>query len=76
MRDWVTLSIRSTSNVVLQSLATWYCSDATTGWVAFSYNLGSYAGQTVRVELEAYLDSTLNTNFFFDTFRLDGTVCQ
>jgi hypothetical protein len=75
--DTVILQVRSTADATLETLATWSNVDKGTAWTAFTLPAtGSYGGQTVRVYLESNTDSTLNTNFFFDTFALRVTVCQ
>lgn len=75
--DTVTLQLRSTADAALETLATWSNANAAEAWTAFTLPAtGSYGGQTVRVYLESNTDSTLNTNFFFDTFALRVTVCQ
>lgn len=75
--DTVRIEIRSTAGAVLETLASWSNSDQTAAWTAFSLGVtGNYGGQTVRVYLTSTTDSSLNTNFFFDSLGLNATVCQ
>jgi len=74
--DFLRIQIRSTADVVLETLVTWSNVDSNTAWTPFTLPVtGNYAGQTIRVYLQSTTDSTLNTNFFLDTFALDVTAC-
>jgi hypothetical protein len=74
--DQAAVRIISTSNTVLQEVFLWNADDITGGWTAFSGALNNYAGQTIKVYLISWNDSSLNTNFFFDTVSFNATVCQ
>ena len=74
--DQVVLSLRNpTTNQVLETLATWSNLDSTSGWIQQSLPItGNYAGIPVRVYLSSITDSSLITNFFFDTISLNATI--
>jgi hypothetical protein len=75
--DSVRLQIRSSTGTMLEQLVQWSNANSNAAWAPFVLSTVSpYAGQQVRVYLESSTDSTLNTNFFFDTFVLEATVCQ
>lgn len=76
VHDQVVLSIRNPiTNQLLETLATWSNLDFTEGWVSQSLAIsGNYAGMPVRFHLSSSPDSSLNTNFFFDTISLDATI--
>ncbi|MCB9572209.1 MAG: hypothetical protein H6709_09005 [Kofleriaceae bacterium] len=75
--DTVRLQIRSSAGALLEQLVQWSNVDNGTAWTSFVLTpTGNYAGQTIRVYAESSTDSTLNTNFFFDTWVLEATVCQ
>ncbi len=73
--DFAYLEVLDTSGGLLSTLSTWSNASSTTAWTAFSFNVGSYAGQTIRINLRTTTDSTLNTNFFFDSLVLNVTAC-
>ena len=75
--DTLTITIRNTSNSVLETLTTLSNADQNASWASFTLNAASAnAGQTIRLHLESNQDSLYNTNFFCDTFALQVTVCQ
>jgi hypothetical protein len=77
--DWdtFTLTVRSTSNAVLETVDTLGNTDQVDAWVAMGGPLsGSYAGQTIRAHFESDQDFINNTNFFVDTVAVRATVCQ
>jgi hypothetical protein len=74
--DTLTIQLRTTADVTLANLANWSNSNQSTTWVAANLPSPSpYAGQTIRVHLQSTTDSTLNTNFFLDSFQLAVTAC-
>jgi hypothetical protein len=73
--DTAALQVRNTSDAVLGTLASWSNADANGAWALFSYNVGSYAGQTIRIHLSSASDDSFQTSFLFDTFVLNATVC-
>jgi hypothetical protein len=78
--DFLRFQIRSTADVVLETFQTYSNPpQSDTAWVPITLEpSGSYAGMTVRLYLQSQTDSSLNTNFFLDTFTLTATVrvCQ
>ncbi len=53
------------------------CDDTSTnGWQKHAVNLGSYAGQTVGIQIRAETDESLNSNLFVDdvSFAATGTT--
>jgi len=73
--DTASLQVRSTSDAVLATLASWSNADAGGTWQVFSFNVGSYAGQTIRLHLSSASDNSFQTSFLFDTLVLNATVC-
>lgn len=75
--DTVRVQLRDSTGALLEQLVQWSNSDNGTAWSAFTLSAANpRAGQTVRLYLESSTDSSLNTNFFFDTFALNVTVCE
>ena len=77
--DWdtFTVTIRSTSNTVLETVSSLGNTDQVDLWVPLGGPLsGSYAGQTIRAHFESNQDFINNTNFFLDTVAVRATVCQ
>ena len=77
--DWdtYTVTIRNTGGTVLETVASLGNTDAADAWISWGGPVsGSYAGQTIRVQVESTQDSIDNTNFFTDTVVLRATVCQ
>lgn len=67
--DYLYVEIRNTSGTLLQTLATYSNLDKSTAGnyvLRGAFNLGAYAGQTIRVQFRATSDASLTT-----TFRLD-----
>lgn len=76
--DYGEIGFLTTSDTVLVMLGTWDNSQAT-GGTFVSQNLPSpdpYAGQTIRVEIEAQTDISNPSSFIWDSLALDVTVCQ
>lgn len=75
--DFLDITLNTTSDGLLETLASWSNADDVTAWTPFTLvPAGNYAGQTIRFTMRSDTDGTLNTNFFFDTFALRVTVCQ
>lgn len=75
--DSAQLELQTTTGSLLESLASWTNEDETTAWTQFTAPIGgNYAGQTVRLKIQTSTDSSLNTNFFFDSFVFSATVCM
>ena len=73
--DLVWVEILDTSGALLESLAQWDNTYATGTWDAFVLPLaGTYAGQAIRVQLQATCDSTNRTLFLFDTLQMISLV--
>jgi hypothetical protein len=68
--DLLKLQIRSISNAVLATLATYSNLNAASGYAQKSFDLTSYAGQTIRVWLGSREDGSLQTSFVVDDFAL------
>jgi hypothetical protein len=68
--DKLTVTVRNSSGTVLSTLATYSNLDATSGYVQKSFNLSTYAGQTVTLEFVGAEDSSLQTSFFIDDTAL------
>ncbi|HEX8107063.1 MAG TPA: M4 family metallopeptidase [Kofleriaceae bacterium] len=67
--DKLTVTIRNTANTVLSTLATF--SNLNAGaYRQVCHNVGSFAGQTVRVFFTGTEDSSLQTSFFIDDTSL------
>lgn len=49
-------------------------STATGGWVRRTVNLSAYAGQTVRLQLRAETDGSMNSNLFIDDVSLTNAA--
>lgn len=74
--DVFTITIRNTSNSVLETLGSLSNANATDSWLNFTYTpISSYAGQTVRLHFENTNDIINNTNFFIDSFAVRVTAC-
>lgn len=72
--DYLYVEVRSTSGSLLQTLATYSNLDkAASGAYSLkgAFNLGAYAGQTVRLQMRATTDSSAPT-----TFRIDDVSVQ
>lgn len=69
--DKMQVQIRSTSNAVLATLATYSNLNKNTGYTQVSFNVIAYKGQTVRVYLTATENSSKQTSFVVDDFLLN-----
>lgn len=71
--DTLKLEIRNSSGGLLQTLQTWSNLDAGT-WAQKTFDLTSYAGQTIRVHFIAQENASAGTSFFLDDFELNATT--
>jgi hypothetical protein len=77
IHDRTTVTLRSTAGAVLETAGTWSNADKGTTWVPFTFSpTAAYAGQTVRLQIDAATDGSYVTDFFFDTLSVQVTVCQ
>ncbi|MDP9343167.1 MAG: hypothetical protein M3Q23_13975 [Actinomycetota bacterium] len=68
--DLMKLQVRTSSNVVLATLATYSNLNAAPAYAQKTFDLTSYAGQTIRVFLGSKEDASLQTSFLVDDFAL------
>ena len=74
--DFLYFELRSTGAVLLETLATYSNADSVGGWTAFDLGAASpHAGETLRINVNATTDFSLNTNFFLDTLTVEALVC-
>jgi hypothetical protein len=71
--DTLKVQIRNSSNTVLSTLATYSNLNAASGYSQKSFNVTSFAGQTIRVYLLGVEDVSLQTSFVCDDFALNVT---
>ncbi len=69
--DVLRVQIRNTSGTVLSTLATYSNLNKAAGYSQKSFNVLSFAGQTVQIFLTATEDSSLQTSFVVDDFTLN-----
>lgn len=69
--DTLKVQVRNTSGTVLATLATYSNVNAAAGYQQKSFNLSSYAGQSVQIYLVGTEDSTAQTSFVVDDFALN-----
>jgi hypothetical protein len=62
--------VRSTSNVVLKTLATYSNLNAAAGYAQKSFPVTQFAGQTVRIYLLGQENASQQTSFDVDDFAL------
>lgn len=75
--DGAVATLRSPVGAELETVGTWSNADAGATWVPFSYTaLDSYAGQSIRLQVDSATDSAYVTDFFVDTLSVEATVCQ
>jgi hypothetical protein len=67
--DTLTAQVRSTTNAVLRTLATYSNANAS-GYVQRSFDVSAYRGQTVRIYFGGSEDSSLATSFVVDDVSL------
>jgi hypothetical protein len=71
--DTMTVQIRNSSGTVLSTLATFSNLNKATGYSQKSFNLLSFAGQTIQIFFKGVEDSTLQTSFVVDDVTLNVT---
>jgi hypothetical protein len=72
--DTLAVQVRNNSGTVLATLATYSNLNANTGFRQVSFNLLTYAGQSIQINLVGAEDSTLQTSFVMDDFALNVTA--
>ena len=72
--DVLTVTVRNSAGTVLSTLASFSNLNKGTAYVQRTFNLASFAGQTVRIQFHGTEDSSLQTSFFIDDTSL--TVVQ
>jgi hypothetical protein len=72
--DVLTVTVRNSAGTVLSTLATFSNLNKGTSYVQRTFNLSSFAGQSVRIQFHGTEDSSLQTSFFIDDTSL--TVVQ
>jgi hypothetical protein len=68
--DTLTIQILNTSGTVLATTATFSNLDHNTGYTQHTYNLASYAGQTITIKFTGTEDYTQQTSFVLDDTAL------
>jgi hypothetical protein len=68
--DTLKVQIRSTSNTVLKTLATYSNQNAGAGYSQKTFDVTQFSGQTIRVYLLAKEDASAQTSFVVDDFAL------
>jgi hypothetical protein len=58
--------VRSSAGTVLSTLATFSNLNKSTSYLQRTFDLSSFAGQSVRVQFHGTEDSSLQTSFFID----------
>jgi Bacterial Ig domain len=69
--DTLKVQVRNSSGTVLSTLATYSNVNAAAGYTQKSFNLISYKGQTIQVNLVGIEDASLQTSFVVDDFALN-----
>ncbi|MEU8590148.1 hydrolase [Streptomyces sp. NPDC048664] len=69
--DTLKVQVLNSSGTVLGTLATYSNLNAASGYAQHSFNLASYAGQTVTLKFTGTEGSTLQTSFVLDDTALD-----
>lgn len=69
--DTLQVQVLNSAGTVLATLATYSNLNASTSYSLKSFNLSSYAGQTIRVRFNATEDSSLQTSFLVDDTALN-----
>ena len=65
------------TGTVLEPLASFDNTDENNDWTSLNVtSAATFAGQTIRFEIDSATDDSNNTNFFFDTLQLTATVCR
>jgi hypothetical protein len=67
----------SSGNTLRERVGTFSNANASDTWTLFDFTAtGNYAGQTVMFRIESETDFSNNTNFFFDSFSVEVSVCD
>ncbi len=72
--DTLTVQVRNTAGTVLSTLATFSNLNHATGYQQKTFDLTSFAGQTIQIFLQGKEDSILQTSFVVDDFALNVTT--
>ena len=72
--DTLTVQVRNTSGTVLSTLATFSNLNHATGYQQKTFDLTSFAGQTIQIFLQGKEDFELQTSFVVDDFALNVTT--
>ena len=72
--DTLALQIRNSSGTVLSTLKTFSNLNKNTGFAQQTFDLTSFKGQTIQINLVGTEDSTLQTSFVLDDFALNVTT--
>jgi len=74
--DRLFVNIYNTSQSLLDTVATYYDRDETSGWESFTLTVpGNYAGRTLLLAFESENDFFYSTSFFLDSLTLTARVC-
>jgi hypothetical protein len=71
--DTLTVQVQDSSGNVLSSLATFSNLDANQGYAQHTFDMSSFAGQTIQIFMNGTEDSTLQTSFVLDDISLQVT---
>lgn len=72
--DTLTVQVRNTAGTVLSTLATFSNLNHATGYQQKTFDLTSFAGQTIQIFLQGKEDFELQTSFVMDDFALNVTT--
>jgi uncharacterized membrane protein len=72
--DTLTVQVRNSAGTVLSTLATFSNLNHATGYQQKTFDLTSFAGQTIQIFLQGKEDSILQTSFVVDDFALNVTT--
>ena len=72
--DTLAVQVLNTSGTVLSTLKTFSNLNKSTGYAQQSFDLTSFKGQTIQINLVGKEDSTLQTSFVLDDFALNVTT--
>ena len=74
--DTGTVSLQQTNGTPIEGVLALDNTVTQTAWTPFTHTFAAnVAGQTVRLNFTSTNDSTLASNFFFDTLSLKATHC-
>ncbi len=69
--DKLTVTVRNTAGTVLSTLATYSNLNKSSTYLQKTFDLTSFAGQTVRIQFHGTEDFSLQTSFFIDDTALN-----